>query len=92
MAGEKVSKYSPENPEGFMEPVVRCVECQRLNFVADLHKNRTCLCGCPRFRTVANLESKEVREMLRRGVDQEYLELFGCRPSIWDKARAYVGL
>jgi len=85
-------KYAPDNPEGFKEPVLRCVECQKLNWVEDLRRDHTCICGCPRFRTVKALDDKEIRQMLKRKVDPEYLELFGYKATFVQKVRAYVGI
>jgi phage FluMu protein Com len=69
-----MSKYN--GPE-FNDPVVRCVECQKLIFKEAIQMRGKCpQCGCRKVRNVMNLTQSEHKLMIHKGVDPEFLILF----------------
>ena len=63
--------------EGFLDPVVRCTECQRLAAREELRKLGMCPgCGNRRFRNVTVLNKKEMDELRAADVDPAFLAEF----------------
>lgn len=61
----------------FNDPVVRCVDCQRLIFRQEIRKFSMCpYCGTRRMKNVLVLNDKEMEELKTRGIDPEFIALF----------------
>ncbi|MHC1625550.1 MAG: hypothetical protein ACXQS2_06075 [Methermicoccaceae archaeon] len=69
------NKY--ENSKEFLDPVVRCTECQKLLFREWIKKEGKCrFCGNRRVRSVSALKGEEMAWLSSKGVDKEFLALF----------------
>ena len=69
-----------KQPDGasFREPVVRCDSCAKIVLVADIEKYGLCdKCGNRRFRNVNSFNDEELLQMIKIGVPEDFLLLFG---------------
>lgn len=71
-----MSKYGEDQP--FNDPVVRCTECNKILFMADIRKFGKCIyCGCRKVRSLDVISDSEVKLLKNKKVDPEFLALFG---------------
>ena len=78
MQVEGLPKYHKDAP--FTDPIVRCDSCQTLLDREELCKDGMCkVCSNTRVRNVRTLSDEEMNALRGRGVDPEWLALFGAR-------------
>jgi len=60
-----------------VEPVLRCMSCNKLLLTAILKKRGCCLyCGNKRVTNVKTLSGDEMERLRAKGVDEHFLALF----------------
>ena len=75
MKNQPQPKYHRDAP--FDDPIVRCTECQTLAYRGHLTKEGMCSkCGNRRFRNVMTLNAEEMKELVSKKVDPDFLALF----------------
>ena len=69
-------KYSDDGP--FIDPVVRCTECSKIVYRTAIKKIGKCPhCGNRRVRKVSTLNEIEMKELQDKGIDKQFIALFG---------------
>jgi hypothetical protein len=69
-----MSKY---DSGAFCDPAVRCTECQRIIFQAEVEAIGRCPnCGCRKVRNIVTLSDSEQKLMKNKNVDPEFLAEF----------------
>ena len=71
----------------FNDPIVRCTECQKILFRAELEKSGRCICGCRKVRNVFSLSGSEVKLLQNKRVDPEFIEQFQASAELIDETK-----
>ena len=68
-------KYAKDGP--FDDPVVRCCDCQRIIFRAEIARYGGCPeCGNKRIRNILTLKPIEMQMLRDKQIDENFLKLF----------------